>query len=163
MIQEEFEQDQPKKSKKGLGKSRIIIIVLVLVVLAGAGAGAGFYLYNSEQKAKAAAEQAKKADPDKAAKRYDDLKIEVTVDADDPIYRKIDFAAAQAVNPDVYAWIWIPGTNVDIRFFKVIPMISLIILITRLRGWKGFRVPSIRKSIMQRISPIRSMLYTDIT
>ncbi|MCI8797220.1 MAG: class B sortase [Dorea sp.] len=113
MIQEEFEQDQPKKSKKGLGKSRIIIIVLVLVVLAGAGAGAGFYLYNSEQKAKAAAEQAKKADPDKAAKRYDDLKIEVTVDADDPIYRKIDFAAAQAVNPDVYAWIWIPGTNVD--------------------------------------------------
>ena len=78
-----------------------------------AGAGGGFYLYNSGQKAKAAVEQAKKADPEKTVKRYEDLKIEVTVDADDPMFRKIDFAAAQAVNPDVYAWIWIPGTNVD--------------------------------------------------
>lgn len=29
------------------------------------------------------------------------------------MFRKIDFAAAQATNPDVYAWIWIPGTNID--------------------------------------------------
>lgn len=113
MARTNFEQDKPQKRKKGVGRGRIIIIILALIVLAGAGAGAGFYLYNSGQKAKAAAEQAKKADPEKTAKRYDDLKNEVTVDTDDPIYRKIDFAAAQAVNPDVYAWIWIPGTNVD--------------------------------------------------
>lgn len=113
MTQDEFEQDKVTNHKKGLGKGKIIAIILVLVILAGAGAGAGFYLYNSEQKARAAAEQAKKADPEKTAKKYEDLKIEVTVDADDPMLRKIDFAAAQAVNPDVYAWIWIPGTNVD--------------------------------------------------
>lgn len=113
MTQDEFEQDKVTKRKKGLGKGKIIAIILVLVVLAGVGAGTGFYLYNSEQKARAAVEQAKKADPEKTVKRYEDLKIEVTVDADDPMFRKIDFAAAQAVNPDVYAWIWIPGTNVD--------------------------------------------------
>ncbi len=113
MVEDEFEQNDFAKHKKGLGKGKIIAIVLVLVILAGVGAGAGFYLYNTDQKAKAAAEQAKKADPEKTAKRYEELKIEVTVDTDDPIYRKIDFAAAQAVNPDVYAWIWIPETNID--------------------------------------------------
>ena len=101
MTQDEFEQDKVTKRKKGLGKGKIIAIILVLVVLAGVGAGTGFYLYNSEQKARAAVEQAKKADPEKTVKRYEDLKIEVTVDADDPMFRKIDFAAAQAVNPDV--------------------------------------------------------------
>ena len=104
MVQDEFEQDEVIKHKKGMGKGKIIAIVLALVLLAGAGAGGGFYLYNSGQKAKAAVEQAKKADPEKTVKRYEDLKIEVTVDADDPMFRKIDFAAAQAVNPDVYAW-----------------------------------------------------------
>lgn len=35
------------------------------------------------------------------------------MDSDDPMLRKIDFATLQEVNPDVYAWIWIPGTNID--------------------------------------------------
>ena len=83
MVQDEFEQDEVIKHKKGMGKGKIIAIVLALVLLAGAGAGGGFYLYNSGQKAKAAVEQAKKADPEKTVKRYEDLKIEVTVDADE--------------------------------------------------------------------------------
>lgn len=111
--QDEFEETRGKRRKKGMSGNKILIIVLALVLLAGAGGGVGFYLYNSEQKSKAAAEDAKKADPDKAQEQYDEMKSTVSVDADDPMLRKIDFTAAQAENPDVYAWIWIPGTNVD--------------------------------------------------
>ena len=111
--QDEFEGIRGKRRKKGMSGNKILIIVLALVLLAGAGGGVGFYLYNSEQKSKAAAEDAKKADPDKAQEQYDKMKSTVSVDADDPMLRKIDFTAAQAENPDVYAWIWIPGTNVD--------------------------------------------------
>lgn len=103
-----------KKRKKGLGKSQIIIIVAALILLIGAGGGIGFYLYNhSNQETEAAKEKAKEADPDKIQEQYEKLKNTVAVDADDPMLRKIDFAAAQAENPDIYAWIWIPGTNVD--------------------------------------------------
>lgn len=111
--QDEFEETRGKRRKKGMNGKSILIIVLALVLLAGAGGGVGFYLYNSEQKAKAAAEDAKKADPDKAQEQYEKMKNAVSVDADDPMLRKIDFTAAQAENPDVCAWIWIPGTNVD--------------------------------------------------
>ena len=87
------------------------IIAIVIVV---AGAGLGFYLYSSSQEKKSAtAEKAKKADPEETQESYEKLKEQVAVDADDPMFRKIDFAAAQATNPDVYAWIWIPGTNID--------------------------------------------------
>ncbi|MCF0231006.1 MAG: class B sortase [Enterococcus sp.] len=35
------------------------------------------------------------------------------VDPNDPINREINFAELQQINPDIYAWIYIPGTNVD--------------------------------------------------
>lgn len=111
--QDGLEEKRSKKRKKKNGGNKILIIVLVLILLAGAGGGVGFYLYNSEQKSKAATEEAKKADPDKAQEQYEKLKSTVSVDADDPMFRKIDFTTAQEENPDVYAWIWIPGTNVD--------------------------------------------------
>ena len=83
-------------------------------MLAAAG-GVGFYMHSSKEKAKVAAEEAKTADPDKTQERYEKLKEQATVkeDPNDPMNREIDFAALQEVNPDVYAWIWIPGTNVD--------------------------------------------------
>lgn len=115
MVQDEFERNISPKKKKGMGKNKVIAVGLILLLLAGVGAAGGFYLYSSSQKAKAAAEEAKKADPEKTQKRYEELTEQVTVeiDSNDPMYRKIDFSAAQAVNPDVYAWIWIPGTNID--------------------------------------------------
>ena len=106
--------DQDKKQKKSSGNSKLIIILAVVLVLAAAG-GVGFYMQASKEKAKVAAEEAKTADPDKTQERYEKLKEQATVkeDPNDPMNRKIDFAALQEVNPDVYAWIWIPGTNVD--------------------------------------------------
>ncbi len=107
------QDERGKRRKTGMGKNQIIIIIAAVILLAGAGGGLGFYLYNSGQKAEVAEEKAKEADPDKIQEQYDKLKDTVAVDADDPMFRKVDFAAAQAENPDIYAWIWIPGTNVD--------------------------------------------------
>lgn len=105
--------DQDKKQKKSSGNSKLIIILAVVLVLAAAG-GAGFYMHSAKEKAKVAAEEAKTADPEKTQDRYEKLKETATVeDPNDPMNRKIDFAALQEVNPDVYAWIYIPGTNVD--------------------------------------------------
>lgn len=106
--------DQDKRRSKSSGNSKLIIILAVVLVLV-AGCGVGFYMYSAKQKAKVAAENEKTADPEKTQEQYEKLKEQATVEEDpnDPMNRKIDFAAAQAVNPDVYAWIWIPGTNVD--------------------------------------------------
>ena len=99
--------------KKSSGKTGLLVAIIAIVIVV-AGAGIGFYLYSSNQEKKSAtAEKAKKADPEATQESYEKLKEQVAVDADDPMFRKIDFTAAQATNPDVYAWIWIPGTNID--------------------------------------------------
>lgn len=99
--------------KKSSGKTGLLVAIIAIVIVV-AGAGIGFYVYSSNQQKKSAtAEKAKKADPEETQESYEKLKEQVAVDADDPMFRKIDFAAAQATNPDVYAWIWIPGTNID--------------------------------------------------
>lgn len=98
-----------KKASNKIGLIATVVAVTVLAV-----AGIGVYVYSSNQKkVTAEAEKAKKADPEETQEQYEKLKEQVAVDADDPMFRKIDFAVAQAMNPDVYAWIWIPGTNID--------------------------------------------------
>ena len=60
----------------------------------------------------------------KAGEEYEELREEAkteepeTVEADpeeekEPLDIPVDFEALQAENPDIYAWITIPGTNVD--------------------------------------------------
>ncbi len=48
-----------------------------------------------------------------AGKAYDEAKEENVKEAEDPYESEIDFEGLQAINPDVYAWIRIPGTNID--------------------------------------------------
>ena len=101
------------RRKNTSGKNGLIVAIIAIVIVI-AGVGIGFFVYSSSQEKKAAAaEKAKKADPEETQESYEKLKEQVTVDADDPMFRTIDFASAQAMNPDVYAWIWIPGTNID--------------------------------------------------
>ncbi len=99
---------QQKKANKKI--KVIIAIVAAIVILAGAGTGAWFYFAGQNTSAAAASEE---ADPDVAQEDYETMQAEVVTDSDDPLLRKIDFEALQEVNPDVYAWIWIPGTNID--------------------------------------------------
>ncbi len=102
------------KKRKSSGNTRLLLAIVAIVIVVVAGTGIGIYIHSSNQKKEtAAAEKAKKADPEATQEQYEKLKEQVAVDADDPMFRKIDFAAAQAANPDVYAWIWIPGTNID--------------------------------------------------
>lgn len=108
--QKKYTRGRKKKSSGNTG----LIAVIIVIIIALAGGGIGFFVHSSNQEKKAAAaEKAKKADPEETQEQYEKLKEQVAVDADDPMFRKIDFAAAQATNPDVYAWIWIPGTNID--------------------------------------------------
>lgn len=101
------------RKKKSSGNTRLIVVIIVIII-ALAGGGIGFFVHSSNQERKAAAaEKAKKADPEETQEQYEKLKEQVAVDADDPLYRKIDFESAQAMNPDIYAWIWIPGTEID--------------------------------------------------
>ncbi len=111
--QDKLERKRTNRHKKGMARSQIVIIIVVIILLVGAGGGVGFYLYNSNQKTEVAKKKTKEADPDKIQNQYEKLKNTVAVDMDDPMLRKVDFAAAKAENSDIYAWIWIPGTNVD--------------------------------------------------
>ena len=112
MVYENPEHRRGRRSKSS-GKTGLVVAIIAIVVIL-VGAGIGFFVHTSNQEKKAAAaEKAKKADPEETQESYEKLKEQVAVDANDPMFRKIDFAAAQAVNPDVYAWIWIPGTNID--------------------------------------------------
>ena len=111
----DYENPEHRRGRrsKSSGKTGLVVAIIAIVVIL-AGAGIGFFVHTSNQEKKAAAaEKAKKADPEETQESYEKLKEQVAVDADDPMFRKIDFAAAREMNPDVYAWIWIPGTNID--------------------------------------------------
>jgi len=88
------------------GKRKGIILLvgalMVLVLIAGAGA---FYLVSSHMSAERDIERQQEL-----ARPEEDAEEETTEDLP---ANPIDFAALQAENPDVYAWITIPGTNVD--------------------------------------------------
>ncbi len=85
----------------------IVIIAAACIVLAGAGIGVWMYLGGTKEK------EPEKADPVEAQAAYETMQEEVVTDSDDPMQREIDFEALKERNPDVYAWIWIPGTNID--------------------------------------------------
>ena len=102
------------KKRKSSGITILLVAIVAFLIVFVEGTGIVIYIHSSnDKKEAAAAEKAKKADPEATQEQYEKLKEQVAVDADDPMFRKIDFAAAQAANPDVYAWIWIPGTNID--------------------------------------------------
>lgn len=87
-------------------KDRIRKILIVFMVLLAAGCG--IYLFWYYQQA------AKSSEADDKAKEqaYKTEKQEEPEDTD-TLQIPIDFASLQAVNPDVYAWIHIEGTNID--------------------------------------------------
>ncbi len=89
-------------------KSRKIIAVIVAVV-AVSGCWAGFRYWQDSK----GPEPVEKADLEKQVKNYEDIREAMAEESSDPAKRKIDFAALQEMNPDIYAWIYIPGTSVD--------------------------------------------------
>lgn len=76
-----------------------VLVSLLLLLAALVCALTGLFLYMSQQN---------------AGSRYEDIRVEVRKEpAEDAVQIPIDFEALQEKNPDVYAWITIPGTNID--------------------------------------------------
>lgn len=87
-------------------KDRIRKILIVFMVLLAAGCGIYlFWYYQQAAKSSEATDKAKE-------QAYKTEKQEKPEETDAPQI-PIDFASLQAVNPDVYAWIHIEGTNID--------------------------------------------------
>lgn len=80
-------------------KKPYIVITILLLIAAGACAAAGIRMYMGQQSGGA---------------DYEEIRKEVKTEPEaDPVDVPIDFAALQEVNPEVYAWITVPGTAID--------------------------------------------------
>lgn len=89
-------------------KKKYIVISIICVLAAGICTAIGIYQYMQQQR---------------AGEEYQEIREEVKNDEPaeepeseakkDPVVIPIDFASLQARNPDVYAWITVPGTNID--------------------------------------------------
>lgn len=86
---------------------RILIIAgIVLLLVVGGVAGALAFKKDGND-----AEPGQKTEVEK--NEYDKAKEANVQDADDPYDVKIDFDGLHQINPDIIAWIRIPGTNID--------------------------------------------------
>lgn len=88
-------------------KKKYILVSAVLILGAAVCAGIGIYQYLQQKN---------------AGEKYEEIREEVKKEPEepekpepekDPVDIPIDFAALQEQNPDVYAWITIPGTEID--------------------------------------------------
>lgn len=105
------EMEENSRNQMSKKKKVIIAVIIAIIVLGGSGIGIWFYL-NSKSEI-VTEEPVEEADPDEAQAEYESMQEDVVTDSDDPMQRKVDFEALQEINPDVYAWIWIPETNID--------------------------------------------------
>lgn len=85
-------------------KKKYIVISIICILAAAICAVIGIYQYMQQQRAgqeyEKIREEVKKEEPTEESEA-------------DPIEIPVDFASLQAQNPDVYAWITVPGTNID--------------------------------------------------
>lgn len=86
-------------------KLLIIVGIVVLLLIGGVG---GFLAFNHRGSANSDMPYA-----ESAGEAYDDAKEKNVEEADDPYDTKVDFDGLKEVNEDIYAWIKIPGTNID--------------------------------------------------
>ena len=85
-----------------MSKKRLAIFIAALVLIA---AGVGYVVYHFASQAA-------------RNKIYDDIKpepveIESTTEAVPEYHSKIDWQKMHEINPDIYAWIEIPGTDIS--------------------------------------------------
>ncbi len=83
-------------------KTKIIIMTILVLILVVCASVIGIYYYKQYQ----------------AKKLYDSMKQdttqqETTSEEESEVEIPVDFAALQKQNPDIYAWITIPGTVID--------------------------------------------------
>ena len=87
----------------GLVSHMRLFFLMGLLLLTVAGV---FFYY-------AGKEQAMVSSARENMKNLKDYTTMMTSDKEDPLYRKIDFDILKSINPDIYGWIFVPGTNID--------------------------------------------------
>lgn len=88
----------PKKKKR-----TVVVLSVVLVVLLCAIAAAAWVLYQQNMQLENAAQEAQDAPTPETPEQTEP----------EPVDNPIDFADLQAQNPDIYAWLYVPNTNVN--------------------------------------------------
>ena len=89
------------------------IICLILAVLLG---GVAIYKYQEEKNAGEEYDEIREEvvqEPEEPQPEETELSQEPAEETESTVEIPIDFQSLQAQNPDVYAWIQVPGTEVD--------------------------------------------------
>lgn len=121
-----------KKAKK-----MVIAVIAALLIVLGAAVGVVFF-FQQEDPQILAQKQAEEADPFEAEEDYQVLQGEAVTQQEDPAHNQVDFDELQKINPDVYAWIQIPGTNINYPILQSVTEVDDYYLNTTIDGKDGY-------------------------
>lgn len=97
---------EPGAAERGKKKGVIVLVVLLVLLLCGGAAGVGFIVWQQVAMDKAATQQqASQPEP-------------VVIEEDERPENPVDFASLKQQNPDIYAWVSIPGTDVNVPILQ---------------------------------------------
>ena len=115
----------------------MIAVIAALIIVLGAAGGVIFF-FQQEEPQMIAQGQAEEADPLEAEEDYQVLQGEAVTQAEDPAQNQVDFEELQKINPDVYAWIQIPGTNINYPILQSVTEADDYYLNTTIDGKTGY-------------------------
>lgn len=96
--------ENPAARKKK--RSIAILAVLLVVLLCGVAAGCGYLIWQQGELNRVAEEMRSTPEPVVEQPAQDA--------ADDRVENPIDFVSLKQENPDIYAWVYVPGTDVNL-------------------------------------------------
>lgn len=121
-----------KKTKK-----IVIAVFAALIIVLGAAAGVIFF-FQQEAPQLLAQKPAEEADPLEAEEEYQALQGEAVIQVEDPAQNQVDFDELQKINPDIYAWIQIPETNINYPILQSVTEADDYYLNTTIDGKIGY-------------------------
>lgn len=122
-----------KRNRENRNVAAAVTIAVICFILCGTGIGMWIYYSqagNMEIETAGGVEI--------PADTYDTIREDMPESSEDPMRRQIDFNILKERNQDVYAWIWIPGTNIDYPVLQSRQQSDDYYLNTTIDGEKGY-------------------------